>query len=379
MLIAMINENLISANSVVHENTTKMVFVCPCCRSTVILKRGKYRIAHFSHQANATCVGFSENESEAHLKGKLTFKRQVREMGYRVEIEVVMPSIEQRADVFLPDEQFVIEYQCSPISFDEINRRTRNYRHLGNQVIWILGGRHRSRALTSEAVAKFARFQAHLGFYIVFYEASAKQFWLYDHIQEIAGKLNWQSQTFNSLAEILAFIKTSGQLSDGQSLNSVGRSALLQQLRRIQQSNILKSPTYREMVTACYRFGRLFVGCPMICHGKQAGGLPIFKQTILCWKVWLVLEIFETGLMQLSNRHLNDLFVQSVNRFGRQMVQVNNYVRFYQIEFLNFINGLRSQGYLRHTVNGVQIIRRPEWFGSYDQKRQFIMTAARLM
>ncbi|WP_283805149.1 competence protein CoiA family protein [Lentilactobacillus rapi] len=66
----------------------------------MIYKHGQYRIPHFSHKSKVDCIGFSENESQTHLKGKLMFKQQVEAMGHPVEIEATMMSIEQRADVF---------------------------------------------------------------------------------------------------------------------------------------------------------------------------------------------------------------------------------------------------------------------------------------
>ncbi|MBU9789716.1 competence protein CoiA [Lentilactobacillus sp. IMAU92037] len=377
MIVAMSHNQLVSATSV--GNYDQGDFICPCCRQPVIYKHGQYRIPHFSHKSKLDCVGFSENESQTHLKGKLMFKQQVEAIGHLVEIEATMMSIEQRADVFLPNDQLVLEYQCSPISFSEIARRTRNYRSLGYDVIWILGDRRRTGILRSEAVAKFARFHPQLGFYIIFYSVANNQFWLYFQLRELAGKIVSQARNFSTLAAILKFVQSYQQpATPAISLNK-NRTSLLNQLKRIQQSIVLKNNTYRDMVTKCYESGRIFVGCPMICHSKQGMGVPLFKRTILCWKVWLVLQLFESGQSDVSNDQLNDLFVQSVKLFGRQMAQVDNYVRFFQIEFTNFIIALRTQGYVRHTIDGIKIVRQPEWFSGYDQKRRFIMTSGHLM
>ncbi|EHO52744.1 competence protein CoiA family protein, partial [Lentilactobacillus kisonensis] len=315
---------------------------------------------------------FSENESQSHLKGKLTFQRQLTAIGCHVEIEVTMAAIEQRADVFLPDDRVVLEYQCSPISFTEIHRRTVNYHQLDNDVIWILGDYHRAKALRSEMVAKFAKFQAQLGFYIIFYSAVNDQFWLFYQLKEVAGKIERQTRQFETLPKVLDFMKHYRQPTTKSQIQN--KVSLLNQLRRIQQSNVLRNNTYRDMVAACYQSGKLFVGCPMVCHDKWWIGTPVFKQSILCWKVWIVLELFERRRGNVSNQQLNQLFVESVNLFGRQMAQVDNYARFFQIEFTNFMIALRSSGYIRHTVAGIRIIRRPEWFASYDQKRAFILT-----
>ncbi len=33
--------------------------------------------------------------------------------------------------------------------------------------------------------------------------------------------------------------------------------------------------TYLDMVTVCYQRRKVFVGCPLVCHGKFDGELPI--------------------------------------------------------------------------------------------------------
>lgn len=373
MLIAMMNEELIIATELTRTTIVKEKLICPCCKEGVVFKHGKYRIPHFSHKSNTICAHFSENESQAHLAGKLAFQTQLEQMGKAAILEYNLPDIQQRADVFLPDEQTILEYQCSPISYGDITRRTANYKQLGIDVLWILGDRHLNAAKRLDGVAKFARFHVQLGFYIVFYSSSNRQFRIDFQIKEVSGKLTSEVRIFYNLTDLKQFMQHPKQAVSTCS-DQRNQQLLLKQLKRIQRSIVMENPTYLDMVTACYQQGKVFVGCPLVCHGKSGEGLPIFRRTALCWRVWIVLQLFSGESGEVSNQQLNGLFKQSVQLFGQQFAQVDDYVRFFQMAFTSFIFSLRANGFLRHTIGGVKIIQSPKWFDSYDQKRQYIMT-----
>ncbi|MDH5105388.1 competence protein CoiA family protein [Lentilactobacillus diolivorans] len=379
MLIAMSEGQLVQATKISRTKATRLNFICPGCKQRVILKSGKYRIPHFSHQSKVACAGFSENESQTHLEGKLFFKQEVEAMGEQAILEFNMPVINQRADLFIAGKNIILEYQCSPISFESIQQRTANYRQLGKETFWILGDRHRKRLFTNEMIAKFARFHSRIGFYIIFYSAKNHQFWLHYQIHEVAGRLDSRVELFDHLGEVFKFIKQFEYLTNGRRKKSKNQILMLNQLKRIQQSNTRRNRAYLDMVTMCYIQGRRFVGCPMICHNKQAEGRPIFKKSILCWKVWVILAIFERQNSQISNQQLNQIFKESVQKYGYEMAQVQNYVRFFQMEFTSFILSLRSAGYIIHTVSGIKIINFPRWFETYDQKKNYIMTNDQLL
>ncbi|GAD17389.1 competence CoiA family protein [Lentilactobacillus otakiensis DSM 19908 = JCM 15040] len=368
------DNQLINAAELKKVQISKYDLTCPCCHELVIFKHGQYRIPHFSHKTNAICSSFSENESQAHLEGKLAFKHGLEAMGQVAVLEYNLPEIQQRADVYLPNQNLILEYQCSPISFAEMSRRTTNYKQLGIDVLWILGDRHLTAAKRLDGVAKFARFEAKLGFYIIYYSAKNQQFRIDFQIREIAGKLTSSVRLFETLSELQRFVGQPPRQTSNCS-NQRAKVLLLNQLKRIQRSIVMKNTTYLDMVTACYQQGKVFVGCPIVCHGKSGEGLPIFRRSALCWRVWIVLQLFSGGSGEVSNQQLNQLFKQSVQLFGQQFAQVDDYVRFFQMEFTSFIFSLRATGYLRHTISGVQIIKQPIWFASYDQKRQYIMTA----
>jgi competence protein CoiA len=111
-------------------------FYCPVCRSDLILKVGSLKIPHFAHRASSLCDSFSEPESPQHLQGKLLLYHFFLSNNLSVELEKFLPSIKQRADVFVSD-CLAVEYQCSAISASKIKDRTAGYRQLGIETIWI--------------------------------------------------------------------------------------------------------------------------------------------------------------------------------------------------------------------------------------------------
>ncbi|MFC5463995.1 competence protein CoiA [Lederbergia graminis] len=118
-------------------------FYCPICKERVILKVGEIRIPHFSHLKFSNCSSsVSEPESHQHLQGKKQlftfFKSKVKS----VYLEVYLPTIKQRPDIFIKQENhsYAIEFQCSPISRDIIRKRTNGYLSAGIIPIWIIGG-----------------------------------------------------------------------------------------------------------------------------------------------------------------------------------------------------------------------------------------------
>lgn len=140
MLVA----NDISGKYVIaQEALTSGSYTCPVCQKKVYLKRGYFRVPHFAHQKNSICSNFSEGETSEHLQGKLELYEWIKNSGVSVQLEVFLPEICQRADILfnIKETAVAIEYQCSPISIEEISKRTKGYHSLGIVVIWIAGSK----------------------------------------------------------------------------------------------------------------------------------------------------------------------------------------------------------------------------------------------
>ena len=103
-------------------------YYCPCCKENLILKQGKLIDWHFSHRGNTECTEAGEM-CEWHLRMQSYFSPQYRE------IVIEDNGIKHRADIL--KDGYVIEFQHSPISYDDFNNRNKFYRGLGYKVIWI--------------------------------------------------------------------------------------------------------------------------------------------------------------------------------------------------------------------------------------------------
>lgn len=116
-------------------------YVCPNCKSPVILKQGRIVIAHFAHKPPVNC-DWAQGETLAHLEAKHLFAELFRSRGQRVEIEYVIPSVPsfRRADVVVwskRDRPVVIEVQHTNIGIEEIEARALAYAEAGFTQTWI--------------------------------------------------------------------------------------------------------------------------------------------------------------------------------------------------------------------------------------------------
>ncbi len=116
----------------------KQSFSCPQCFGQLILKAGSVRTPHFAHRHFSSCSIYSEPESPRHLAGKSRLYGFFQERGIPVRLEVFIPSIAQRADIQVQDSD-ILEYQCSPITKEEIARRTNQYEAAGFHPVWLFG------------------------------------------------------------------------------------------------------------------------------------------------------------------------------------------------------------------------------------------------
>lgn len=135
----------LSKEELQHQRTQS--YYCPCCQQKVCLKVGSIKIPHFAHISNLECHGVSEGETKEHLTGKKHFYEWLSRQGYDVEIEKYFPDFHQRADLyFIHDSQaYAIEFQCSPISLEQLTKRTSMYRQFQIEPIWIFSNRFLKR------------------------------------------------------------------------------------------------------------------------------------------------------------------------------------------------------------------------------------------
>ncbi|HWK22472.1 MAG TPA: competence protein CoiA family protein [Ureibacillus sp.] len=147
MLVAYTDQNepfilhtSISQSTLYQLRKTKKFF-CPLCKQPLLFKIGSIKVPHFAHYPQDTlCENlFSEKESEVHLKGKEQLFNLFKVLGLKAELESYLPNIKQRPDVLLKEknQQFAIEFQCSPISKERLTERNSGYKVEGIAPIWI--------------------------------------------------------------------------------------------------------------------------------------------------------------------------------------------------------------------------------------------------
>lgn len=59
----------------------------------------------------------------------------------QIHLEWSFPAIKRRADVFWAKENIVFEIQCSPLTFEDIQQRSADYKRLALQVVWLFDKR----------------------------------------------------------------------------------------------------------------------------------------------------------------------------------------------------------------------------------------------
>jgi competence CoiA-like predicted nuclease len=127
-------------------------FICPACRVPFYVVLPKRKIRHFRH---ATKEEHWEPESEDHLEMKQGIYSLSLKLGFNAALEQIIKGEGGKAiaDVFIETEghRIAIECQCSPVPYDDFERRDAFYRLEGIIPIWILGGaffRHTQASMT---------------------------------------------------------------------------------------------------------------------------------------------------------------------------------------------------------------------------------------
>ena len=114
-------------------------YTCPLCVDTVVLKRGRVKVAHFAHKANTTCPG--SNESPRHMLLKQLLYDFFCDMPgvARVEIEKIVGS--RIADILLTGQRggsIAVEVQLSNVGLDDLGWKLDDYNRRGIAPLYIV-------------------------------------------------------------------------------------------------------------------------------------------------------------------------------------------------------------------------------------------------
>lgn len=104
-------------------------YFCTQCNGRLIIKNGTINVPHFAHKTLADCDSFSSDMSKWHRSWQEMFPEECREVVIEYEKE------KHRADICIGE--YIVEFQHSPISRDEFNRRCEFYTKAGYKLIWV--------------------------------------------------------------------------------------------------------------------------------------------------------------------------------------------------------------------------------------------------
>lgn len=172
------NKQLIHINQALK----KEQYYCPKCQATLIIKKGIKMKKHFSHIKGSHCSQH-KGESVNHYQSKKQIAKQLAQY-YTVAIEYRIESTTQFriADICLPNEHYVIEFQRSVIDYNLLNARHQFYIKCGYQVLWLLDDYLITINYHKIKLSRFIRHfiqQDKVGYYILTYNEQHKNYYMY--------------------------------------------------------------------------------------------------------------------------------------------------------------------------------------------------------
>lgn len=148
MITALLDGNIIDCESgeysrdCLKDYSAQNKLICPACRGIYEYCHGECISPYFRHKDKCECDQFSEPETEEHSTGKRNLYEWIRKQDGVTDaiLEGWLPETRQRPDIMFKWDgtQYAIEYQCSPISTEYLNRHSL-YKNGNIKCIWILG------------------------------------------------------------------------------------------------------------------------------------------------------------------------------------------------------------------------------------------------
>lgn len=122
---------------------SKRILMCPACGNPYEYCHGKVKSPYFRHMDKEQCEDrFSEQETEEHLNGKRDLYEWLKKQQgvTNCVLEGWLPTTKQRPDIMFKynGQLYVLEYQCSPIATEYIERHEL-YQAAGIKDVWVCG------------------------------------------------------------------------------------------------------------------------------------------------------------------------------------------------------------------------------------------------
>lgn len=336
MLVAMKKGQLVMADSV---NNGEDCY-CPGCLEPVVLRRGRFRLAHFAHRPGSQCQ-LGEGETPEHLLGKRQLFERAKECGYRAELEVYLSKINQRPDLLLTskDRQLAIEFQCSPLSLQRLRERNAGYRRCGIQVHWLLGAPYLRRHLRPSKVAQFTQWVA---------GQPGLLFWD-TRVGRLVVKRDYERCSYirRPLANRGTAIKY-----QSQRLNTLqyGRPSVA--LRPL----LLAIPEQRPLAA-----------CPLVCHDTLPTW-PIMAEPLILWRIRVIVMLYKLPIFHFWRSSDWSAWLQKVGDGQWLGYGCVDPACLRQQLLADFTQDLLKERVIIACGDGYLLFQYPRWFESITQK-----------
>lgn len=114
-------------------------YLCPICKNSLLLRKGKIRIHHFSHKSPVSCI-YGSGESEIHYRIKKELYEYLSKQPNcrKCEIERNLGSVRPDISLYINNIPIAIEIQKSKLEISLIRYRMEEYYKKKIAVLWIL-------------------------------------------------------------------------------------------------------------------------------------------------------------------------------------------------------------------------------------------------
>ncbi|MCF6514839.1 hypothetical protein GSH19_01510 [Lactobacillus sp. S2-2] len=343
------NEKRIYANSINKQGK----FYCPCCHSQVRLKNGSIKIPHFSHIRKANCEN-NESESYLHLKGKNALYKQINELYSSTQLEVYLESIKQRPDIY--NYKFIIEYQCSPIKDNTLNKRINGYQKLKIKNLWILGFKYYKRNKIIFSSLKFLKYNVNYGFYLLFFDAQYEVFKMKYHINQDDINYYFIEKSFKNFKEFIFYFNYCDTFIDN-------KSNIIKTIKIISNELKSKDKYWLNLNDFCYQNHKVLLGVPLACH-SFTNVAPILGKYKLefCILTILIIESYK----KVSYKFLYAKIEKSLlDRLFMPMLDLKIIL---QSILVNFLQCLENANVIIIEKSTITMIKSFEWYEDYFDK-----------
>lgn len=321
-------------------------FTCPQCGKALILMYGERKRPFFAHKVE--CPSHCHGETSTHQRGKKQMVKWAQYHGWNPQMEVFLPSIQQRPDVMIQvdSKPFVLEYQCSPLDLFRLIERNQGYRRLRLPYCWFLGPRYHKH-LHASKIAQFT--QWHQGQPVI-------PFW----------DLQSGHPDFRNDYLCVPFVRQ---------IHASKRTKYLRQTMALQQM-MMRGTEHEWRIThdLCYHKHHLLSACPLVSHPTEPQW-PVLSGGELNWRIrcLLVLDIIPLGTASSVGTWKN-LFAKQAHWLPTPCLSVDNTLDLRSRVIDQFIVDLIRAHVLHNNGQSLVYASNPEWFEDGDRKMQYIKT-----